>query len=385
MIYQNENMLTPALFNVEDFQELPSCGVEDVDRALFKLFSAVLPFYYESDGKQERYPVIFASGERAVILKDRKPLRDQTGALILPLISILRTGLENDNQEYGLSPSGDEITIKKRISSKNLAFKEEINENNISNQDNTIKSNTNDGGFTKRFYVAGEKSISLEQSTRNIYECFTIPTPRFFTASYEVVFWTTNQMQMNSVFEALITSYKTPARCFKLESDKGYSFTAHIDPGFNTQDNVDSLNDSERVIKSTIVIKVGGYVINSNAPGVPPSVKRYVSAPKVAFETIIGKAPQIRKHSLDSSNDPNNYIEEAYKREFDALPGSALGLKTKTDTTDVTIGKTNKMISDRYFLEVINPNTGKLERVEYIIRDQNRRKGETVLRQVKVL
>ena len=32
MIFKNENIINAALFNIEDFKELPSCGVEDVDR-----------------------------------------------------------------------------------------------------------------------------------------------------------------------------------------------------------------------------------------------------------------------------------------------------------------------------------------------------------------
>jgi hypothetical protein len=231
----------------------------------------------------------------------------------------------------------------------------------------------------------GPSNISFRSSTKNIYETYTIPTPRFFKASYDITFWTTNQIQMNNVFETLISVYKTVARAFLLETDKGYSFTAHVNSTFETEDNINGMNDSERILKSTINLDVNGYVINSNSPGLPPTIKKYVSSPKITFETVMGPVPKINKNSQDSSNDPNNYIEAAWEHEFDALPGSALGLKTETPTTDVTIGKTNKMISNRYYLEQINTDTGKKERVEYIIKDSNHRKGEIVLRQVKVL
>ena len=103
------------------------------------------------------------------------------------------------------------------------------------------------------------------------------------------------------------------------------------------------------------------------------------------FRAKTPQAPKIKKHSQDSSNDPNNYIETAWDNEFDSLPGSALGLETESPTTDVTIGNTNKMISNRYYLERINPNTGEKESVEYVVKDSNHRKGEEVLREVKVL
>ena len=52
----------------EDF-DLPPCGIEDVDRAMFKLFNEDLPFYYEMDGDMKRIPCVFAGGERAMILR----------------------------------------------------------------------------------------------------------------------------------------------------------------------------------------------------------------------------------------------------------------------------------------------------------------------------
>ena len=74
--------------------ELPSCGIEDVDRAVFKLFDEQIPLFFKSKENTKRIPVIFATGERAFILRRQKPLTDRHGALILPLVSILRSGLE---------------------------------------------------------------------------------------------------------------------------------------------------------------------------------------------------------------------------------------------------------------------------------------------------
>ena len=57
----------------------------------------------------------------------------------------------------------------------------------------------------------------------------------------------------------------------------------------------------------------------------------------------------------------------------------------KENEADITIGETNKLISDRYVLESTNPRTGQKTTEEYIIKSVNKRKGEIVLRQVKVL
>ena len=98
-----ENALYGA--NIPEDYDIPSCGVEDVDRALFNLFNAELPLMYEHKGDVIRVPVIFATGERAFILRRKRPLTDRHGALILPLISIMRSGLEQTVEEgYGVGP-----------------------------------------------------------------------------------------------------------------------------------------------------------------------------------------------------------------------------------------------------------------------------------------
>ena len=117
----------------EDFN-LPSCGIEDVDRALFKLFDKELPFYYELDGEQKRIPCIFAGGERAMILRRKQPLRDRQGALVLPLISILRSGIEQ-SAEKAIGPGTGQLTLRKRLAPEDRAFKRQANAEQLENQE----------------------------------------------------------------------------------------------------------------------------------------------------------------------------------------------------------------------------------------------------------
>ena len=58
--------------NIPDDFEIPSCGIEDVDRAVFKLFNEDLPMFYELDGDIKRIPCIFAGGERAMLLRKKE-------------------------------------------------------------------------------------------------------------------------------------------------------------------------------------------------------------------------------------------------------------------------------------------------------------------------
>lgn len=378
-------MLEAALYNVEDFQELPECGIEDVDRAVFELFNEVLPFYYESEGKQNKVPVVYATGERAVILKKHEPLRDQAGALILPIISIMKTGVEQDPQ-WGLVPTRDEIIIKKRIYTNNLEYKEYLNENNFKNMENVIEKSTTDGNFSKRNFDKGETNVSLKRNRNNIYETFTMPVPRFFQSSFEITFWCQFQQQINHMYEALMSSYPNMSRDFKLESKKGYSYIALLDAPFSQDNNFSGLGEDERIVKASISLKVNGYVINSKFPGSVPQIKRYVSSPRISFETIhVSNIPKSRKTVNTPSGNPEDTVFSDFDDLNDALPGSGIGTYTKTDSADVTIGKTNINSSQDLIIEIKNSVTGKTETKKFVVKDANHRKGETVLREVKNL
>ena len=64
---------------------IPSCTIEDVDRAVFNLFEKQMPLQYKHRKKTKRIPVIFATGERFAVLRRKRPLKDKNNALILPM------------------------------------------------------------------------------------------------------------------------------------------------------------------------------------------------------------------------------------------------------------------------------------------------------------
>ena len=295
----------------EDF-ELPSCGIEDVDRALFKLFNEDLPLYFEIDGDQKRVPCIFAGGERAMILRRKQPLRDRQGALILPLVSILRSGIDQE-AEKAVGQGDGTITIRKKLAKEDRIFKRQANQSNLENQDDIAPAK----------YKGANASLNITE--KNVFEVITMPTPRFFTATYDVTFWAQYLQQMNNLVEALITSYNNNvARTFKIETDKGYWFLATVDSSLSDTNNFDGYNDEERLIKTTFSIKVTGYIINPKYPGAPSPFRRFVSAPKVQFETVTENVPQIHSNRLPSS-DPEDYVYEDLATDRYPLPGSAVG------------------------------------------------------------
>ena len=45
-------------------------------------------------GKSSKVPVVFAAGERFALTRRKSPIRDKNNALILPIVSIMRTGMD---------------------------------------------------------------------------------------------------------------------------------------------------------------------------------------------------------------------------------------------------------------------------------------------------
>ena len=127
-------------YNIPKDFDLPNCSIEDVDRALFELFNKDLPFFYKHKEGSKRAPVIFASGERFAILRRKKPLRDKSGVLILPLISIMRTGITQSPSIGAGTNQNQRVVVKQRLSERDPEFQRVINRAGLRNaEDSAIK------------------------------------------------------------------------------------------------------------------------------------------------------------------------------------------------------------------------------------------------------
>jgi len=299
-------------FDIPDDFELPSCGIEDVDKAMFKLFNEDIPLFYNLDGDLKKIPIIFGAGERAFLLRRKEPIRDNNGALILPMVSILRTGIDQE-APAGIGPGNGEITLKKRLSPEDQSWKRLQNQQNLQNQEGlqSDKSNTS-------------ASLLLDEKS-SVYEFITIPTPRFYKSTFEITFWAQYQSQMNDIIEAFISSYNIrPARTFRIESPKGYWFLATTEQNISFENNIDNYTDDERILKATIEMNVTGYIVNPKFPGAPSEIRRHISSPRVSFDISDEEIPTVTSSKLPSG-DAEDYVFEDFMNERAPIPGSGVG------------------------------------------------------------
>ena len=379
----------------EDFS-LPSCTIEDLDRALFNLFDKELNFEYRLNDEVNKIPVIFATGERFAILRRNEPIRDRTGALILPLISILRSGIsQTPDKGTGINTAIPEITIRKKLSKNDSQYQAIINKIGLLNQDNipsarSVISGSSEGpAVHNRTAVRNFSHPTTDTSSiltpriddRNIYEIITIASPTFFTATYEITFWSQYTQQMNDMITKVMSSYShAPSRSFKVESDKGYWFTAFADSSLSSESNYDDFSNDERIIKYSFSITATGYIINPDIQGMPSSVRRTFSAPTITFDMSYGKVPDDISTGGPRTTSPDQFVLEDL--ELDKIQsnriGGDTGLSSENEiekSTGVGGHSTNEELQ---FAEGFVTKDGlSTKRIVKVI-SRNRRKGETI-------
>jgi len=306
---------------------IPSCGVEDVDVAVFNLFDKeiIAEFGGINSAPLQKVPVVFAAGEKWAMLKNGRPLRDRNSTLILPLITVMRTemtqGIAEDVNGRGINQQVGEIVIKRRLDKTDRNYQSLLNKLLLSGQRNLAVGPTDpqvQGQVTTERKI-GELSQTKDAidgaylnqvRTNNVWETIVVPTPQFYTVKYQVTVWTQYTQHANQIIEKIFSSLLPQGQCWKLSTAKGYWFIAKIEDGsLALETNFDDISTSERFIKHNFIISVPAYFFASTSPGAPVPVKRYVSSPTIIFETTsydpveLGSSTQVSEYEV-GSDDP---------------------------------------------------------------------------------
>lgn len=273
---------------------IPSCGLEDVDTAVRDLFDKDMKFrdYQSVTGTQKQInlkkpPVIFAAGERFALAKALKPFRDRNGVLTPPIISIRRTGLEQQSSDTFLG----ELTIKKRLDDSDKDYQQLLNRLLLKNvpapAPSSLRTSIGAGSGLPSIHAGMLlDDIDPRLMSDHVYEVIKIPFPQFFTATYEITYWTSYTSHMNYLVQTTLSNQMAPGKGFYLKSDKGYWFTGILDEAISYNDNFDDMTDEERIIKNTFTMKVRGFLLASQGPGQRVPFKRYLSAVNISFEAV---------------------------------------------------------------------------------------------------
>lgn len=355
---------------------IPPCGIQDIDYAMHRLFKTDIGFQAHSIQTQmgaqniNKPQVIFASGERFATVKKLNPPRDKQKALILPAISIRRTSVTQASDDLisrGMNQFSGNITIKRRLSEEDRNYQNLRNKQGLQNLQNVLSglpTTLNEtGALSSQAEIVQGGLLESTLDNDNIYEIISIPQPQFFTATYEVIFWTGYLQHMNYMIETFMSSFLPHGRTHKLTTDKGYWFIAYTQDTVNNSSNIEDFGDTERVIQYTLSMNVKGYLLAPQHPTNMVPVRRWLSCPTVVFDT----------YATTSEVQPKSHMEK---------PPINYGSESKFILSDINEDPNSsppKSTLQKYLMKktVVDPTTGK-RRTKYVsILSSNQAKGET--------
>lgn len=353
---------------------IPSCGIEDCDKGIHQLFNETIKFSVQTYGAGQepvylkKPQVIFATGEKFALAKKLRPPRDKNQVLLLPAISIRRVSITQTAEDItgrGMNQFTGDIVIKRRLAPEDTNYQSILNKYAFkhltslptSTDVNKIENLVDDPDTQRGIYMNSHLG-------QNIFEIFTIPQPQYFTATYEIVFWTSYHQHMNYMIETLLSAMLPQVRGFKLGTDKGYWFMGYVDESLSSQDNFEDFSSQERVIRYNFTMTVKGYILAPNGPANAVPIRRYLSAPVVDFE--IASTP-----TGDILTDRDMTVPPLVNPNGDQFVLSDINQDQATKQRPTT---------DNQFLfkkETYDPITGK-KTIKYIKRiERNQKKGES--------
>lgn len=271
---------------------IPSCSLDDVDQAVQDLFenkvgfrTAVIPDSAIGQDVHINKPyVIFATGERFALVKKLRPPRDKSKQLMLPAISIRRKSVQQTSADLtgrGINQATGDLVIKTRLSAEDRGYQALLNKLGLELPlPGPLRSHQGENSLDADVVEGALLSSKLKN---NIWEIISIPQPQFFTATYEVTFWTSYTQHMTYLITSLLSAQLPQGKDFRLNTPSGYWFIGTIGDEFTSAENYDDFAEEKRIIRYTFQLSVKSFVLAPNGPGMPVPVKRTLSAVTIDF------------------------------------------------------------------------------------------------------
>ncbi len=114
-----------------------------------------------------------------------------------------------------------------------------------------------------------------------VYETITMPIPTYVVANYKLTINTEYQQQMNEIFTPFMT-YTGQINNFFIHRD-GHKFEGFIENDFGLENNISNLGEEERNFKTTINLKVLGYIIGMAGNDNQPKITKRENAAEFKF------------------------------------------------------------------------------------------------------
>ena len=266
--------------------------LETIDYAIYDYMNDEFDLHVTTNKGFEKVPVIWVASERSYQIKDRKELRDDEGAIIMPIITIERTSVAKKlnvkgsyygDQFINQDEKGGGLIIARRIQQKKTS--------EFNNADQNRK-------YPDSSASTGPKFIRRTDKRKVVYETVSIPPIVYVDINYKIVLRTEYQQQMNELTQVFATRPGT-INSLLLRRD-GHKYEAFVQDNFVQSNNISAMDNQARKFETSIDINVLGYVFgegdNENRPKF--SIRENAVEVKIPREkTIFGDIPETKDAS----------------------------------------------------------------------------------------
>lgn len=246
---------------------------ETIDYAIFNWLNDVCNIHTDSTKGWRKVPLIWVGAERAYQIKADKDLRDSGGMIVLPMMALDRIAITKDPARKGTMPAnlvghhhGDNtsngvLTVARRIKQDKTSFFRGAAQRlkfNGDDYDGDLKPNR--GGL--RFYTE-------KQDGRIVFETLSMPMPSRVLVEYKLSIQTDFHQQMNEILQGLHAKLGNHS-WFRVHHENHHFDAKMEDFAFNN--NLATLEEEDRTLKTNITIKIEGYFIGGGANDEKPKI-----------------------------------------------------------------------------------------------------------------
>tara|TARA_Y100001972_G_scaffold120472_1_gene163087 strand:- start:86 stop:1060 length:975 start_codon:yes stop_codon:yes gene_type:complete len=225
--------------NVKPF----SIGIQDIDESIMFYFNNVIKPSVIQNNERIAVPIIYGSPERWKSIQKDTFLRDQKGALLMPLIVFKRDSLEKN---------------------RSLANKLDANQPNLYT---TFQKAYNSKNFYSNFNLLNNR-VPTKQFIANV-------VPDYVNLTYSCIIQTYYIEQLNKIIEAI--NYASDSYWGDPER---FKFRARID-NFTTV--TELVKSQERLVRGTFQIKMYGYIVPDVIQKDLTAIKKFNEKSKIIF------------------------------------------------------------------------------------------------------
>ncbi len=238
--------------------------IENIDYSIVSWLKEDLRLRANTNEGFTTVPVLWQAPERSYQVKHKKELRDDAGALKLPLVSIERTGIVKDPNRKGSFQANYYSKNKNGRAGRWVIAKKIVTDktNNFAVATGT-RGEHETGGIKQRYYPRINKKVVIRS--------LSVPIPVYVNVEYKITIKTEYQQQMNSLVTPFI-GRTGQINAFVMKRN-GHLYEAFIDQNFTHNNNISNLGEDMRMFSTDINIRVLGYLIGDGNNADRPIVR----------------------------------------------------------------------------------------------------------------